>query len=155
MFGKLTNFILLSLALSALAAPVPGQERNEIKPPETASIAETQQWLARAIAKYASYKTRVEVVALSNVKFEGCTLNFTETRKSGSVSTATMGATRTTNVAKNEISIDLAKIRRNGISLEDHLYPELQNIKLWYSGFDLSEGSTAGRVYYIVVKREA
>ena len=60
-----------------------------------------------------------------------------------------------TNVAKNDISLDLAKVRADGISLEDHLYPELQNIKFWYEGFDLKEGSTAGRVSFIVVKSEA
>jgi hypothetical protein len=151
------KFILLTATLFAISVSfVSGQKRNAIKPPsETASLTETQQWLIAVLGKYASSKTRMETVSLSNIKFEGCSFNFTQTRKWGSVSSATMGATRTTDVAKNDISIDLAKVRPDGIALEDHLYPELENIKFWYAGFDLTQGSTDGRIFYVVVKREA
>ena len=156
MFRSLKKLILLTAALFAISSSAPAQKRNEIKPPaETASLAESQQWIAETLVKYGSYKTRVEAMTLSKVTFDGCGVTFTETRKSGSTSTATMGATRTTNVSKNDISIDLGKVRADGISLEDHIYPELQTVKVWYSGFDLSEGSTEGRIYYIVVKRDA
>jgi hypothetical protein len=156
MFGNLQKLIVLTAALFAISVSVPGQKRNEIKPPaETASLADTRSWIAEALVKYGSFKTRMETVTLSKVTFDGCGVTFTETRKSGSTSTATMGATRTTSVSKNDISIDLAKVRPDGISLEDHIYPELQSIKIWYAGFDLAEGSTAGRIYYVVVKTEA
>ncbi|HUR99215.1 MAG TPA: hypothetical protein VMZ26_14200 [Pyrinomonadaceae bacterium] len=153
---KLKEFILLTAMLFAISSSVLGQKRSEIKPlPENASLAETQQWLADALGKHASYKTRFDAVTLSNIKISGCTVAFTETDKRNRVSTATMGTTRTTNVSKNDIIIDLAKVRADGISLEDHIYPELQSIKIWYAGFDLAKGSTAGRIYYIVAKLEA
>ena len=156
MFRNLKKFILLTAAVFAISASLSAQKRNEIKPPsESASLAENQQWIGEALAKFGSYKTRLEAMTVSKVSFDACRFSFTETRKSGSTSTATMGATTTTNVSKNDISIDLAKVRPDGISLEDHIYPELQTIKIWYAGFDLAEGSTAGRVYQIVVKHEA
>src|ERR687890_625799 len=109
MFGKLKKLFLLGAALFAISASAPAQKRNQIQPPpERASLTETQQWLTGAIAKFASYKTRMDTVSLSNVAFEGCSFNFTQKRKWGTVSSATMGATRTTNVSKNDISIDLA-----------------------------------------------
>jgi len=156
MFGKLKKFILLGTALLAISGSAPAQKRNEIKPPaEAASLAETQQWVVGTVAKYGSYKTRMEAVTLSHIKFDGCTFGFTQTRKSGSTSTATMGPTRTTYSSKEDFLVDLTKVRTEGISLEDHLYPEVQNIRFWYAGFDLSGGSTAGSVFYIVVKQEA
>ncbi len=156
MFEQVKTFILLTAAVLAVSGFASGQKTSEVKPPpETASLTETQQWLVAALGKYASYKTRVEAATLSNVKFDNCTFNFTETRKMGSVSTATMGTTRTTNVSKNDVSINLAKVRADGISLEDHIYPELQTIKLGYVGSGLTPQTTDGRVYYIVVKRDA
>ena len=148
--------LLPALALLIFATGAPAQKRDGIKPPpSTASLAEIQGWLVGTIGKYASYKTRVTNGKLSNVKFDGCTLGYTETRTSGSISTATMGTTRTTNAAKDETSIDLTKVKPDGISLEDHIYPELQTIKISMSGSDLTQGSANDRLVEIVVKREA
>ncbi len=144
------------MAILVIAAAVLAQKSDKVKPPaETASLAETQQWLIGTMGKYGAYKTRSESVTLSNLKFDGCTFNFTQTRKSASTSTATMGPTRTTYAAKDDIKIQMPDIRPDGISLEDHIYPELQTIKIWMTGFDLTEGSTAGRMYDIVAKRDA
>jgi len=151
-----TAFLSLTAIFIFASAAASQNKRDYVKPPlETASLAETQQWLAQTIGKYASYKTRVESVTISNPKFSNCTFTFTLTRKSTSTSTAVMGATTTTNAAKYDTSVDMAKIRPDGVSVEDHIYPELQTIRLWYSGFDLAPGSTNGRVVEIVVKLEA
>ena len=156
MFRSVTTFILLPLTLFAVAASSLAQKPSEVKPPaETASLAEVQNWFVGTLGKYASYKTRFDSVTVSNVRAEGCTFTFTKKEKRESVSSATMGTTKTTSVSKNDITIDLAKVRADGISLEDHIYPELGTIKIWYSGFDLSEGSTDGRIYYIVAKHDA
>jgi len=156
MFEKLKTYILFAALLFALAASMLGQKRNEIKPPpETASLAENQQWVVGTIGKYGSYKTRVEAITLSNAKFDGCAFSVIQVRKLGSTSTTTMGPTRTTYSAKDDILIDVTKVRPDGISLEDHLYPELHTVRFWYSGFDLDQGSANGSVYYIVVKQAA
>ena len=144
------------VAMLSVASAVIAQKSEKIKPPpETSPVAETQQWLIAALGKYGTYKTRVESITLSNLKFDGCAFTFTRTRKSGSTSTATMGPTRTTYAAKDDIKIQIQDVRAEGIALEDHIYPEIQTIKIWMTGFDLTEGSSAGRIYDIVVKREA
>ena len=148
--------VLLAASVFVFGSGSAAQKRSEVKPlPETASLAEAQKWLIDVFPKSASYKTRVTTVAVSNPKFDGCTFSFSQNRKSGSTSTDTMGATRTTHEIKDDTSIQMDKIRPDGISLLDHIYPDLQTIKIWMSGFDLTEGSNNGRVFEIVVKQEA
>jgi hypothetical protein len=156
MSGKLRTSILCASVLFLFGLTAPAQKSESLKPlPETATLAETRDWLIVTLPKYGSYKTRLEAVTLGNVKFDSCDMTFTHTRKLGSISTATMGATRTTNVVKTDIAIDLIKIRPDGISVENHIYPELRTLQIWMSGFDLSRDSNNGRVYEIVVKTEA
>jgi hypothetical protein len=124
------------------------QKRDVITPPaETATLAETQKWFVDSFPKYASYKTRVQAVAISNPKFDGCTFTFTQTRKAGSVSTATMGATRTVSTIKDDVSVDASRLTADGIKIVDHIFPELQTLELKFVNDP--------RIVEIVVKAEA
>ena len=132
----------------AVATVMHAQKRDVIKPlPETASLAESQKWFVDSFMKYASYKTRVTSVTVSSPKFDGCTFSFTQTRKSGSISTATMGATRTTSTVKEDISFDVSRISADGINVTDHIYPEIQTLELKFKDDE--------RIVEIVVKSEA
>jgi hypothetical protein len=106
------------------------------------------------LVKYGSYKTRVDAVEISNVRFEGCTIKYTLTRKSGSTSTAVMGATRTVNATKDDVSIDAAPMTEAGVKLSDHVYSELQTIEIGAKTGDVS-GLGNDRPIEMVVKREA
>ncbi len=131
-----------------VATAVDAQNRDVIKPPpDTATLAESQKWLIDSFTKFGSFKTPVQTVTISNVNFDGCTFNFAETRKSGSVSTATMGATRTISTAKGDVSIDLGRLSADGVKVTDHIYPELRTIELTFAGDP--------RIVEIVVKSEA
>lgn len=132
----------------AVATAVYAQKRDVIKPPpDTATLAESQKWLIDSFMKFGSFKTPVQTVTISNANFDGCTFNFAETRKSGSVSTATMGTTRTISTAKGDVSIDLGRLSADGVKVADHIYPELRTIELTFAGDP--------RIVDIVVKSEA
>ncbi|MEO6333840.1 MAG: hypothetical protein ABIO91_02565 [Pyrinomonadaceae bacterium] len=155
-FKKLQASLLFAIAIFVLAAEAAAQKRDGVKPPPAAaSLEETREWLVKAIGKYGSYKTRVESVTLSNVRFDGCTLGFTQKRSTDSTSLAVMGATRTRNDVKQDTSFDISKVRVDGISAVDHIYPELRTIQVRTGGVDLTSASGAGLVYEIVVKQDA
>ena len=129
--------------------------QKSVEPPaDDARAEDVQKWLSGALVKYGSYKTRGGVLDVSNVRFEGCTLKYTVTRKSGSTSTAVMGATRTVNITKDEVSLDVALMSNDGVKLSDHIYPELQTIEIGLKKDEVS-GSGDDRVIEIVVKQEA
>jgi hypothetical protein len=129
--------------------------QKSIEPPdENASAEEAQKWLSGALVKYGSYKTRVEIVDISNVRFEGCTIKYTVTRKSGSTSTAVMGATRTVNSTKDDVSIDTGLMTEAGTTLSDHIYSELQTIEI-VAKTESPSGLGDDRPIELVVKREA
>ena len=153
MFGKLPIMFLLIAAFSATG--VFSQKTEKVKPlPATASLADTQQWLTTGLAKYASYKTRTSAVNTSNVKFDGCTLTLTQSRRSGSFSTATMGATRTTSTVKDDVSLNLAHVGPDSISIVDNIYPELQTLEIRVADPAIKEGGDA-RLIELVVEHEA
>ena len=156
MFGRLIEGFLLMAAVFVFVSSAAAQKRNDIKPlSEAASLAESQKWLIDVFPKNASYKTRMTTATVSNPKFDGCTFSFAQTRTSGSTATDTMGATRTTHQLKDDTSIQMDKVRPDGITLRDHIYPHVRTIQIWMSGFDLEAGSNNGRIYEIVVKHEA
>lgn len=159
MCSLIRTAFLVGFTTVMLAPCAASQDRSSIKPlSQTATLAETQKWLVDAIGKYASYKTRVTAVTISDAKFDGCIFKFALTRKSGSISTATMGATRTTNAVKEEIAFDPSQIESDGIALTDHVYPELQTIEVRSrraAGADGATTTTHGNIIELVVKREA
>ena len=131
-----------------VATAIHAQKRDVIKPlPETATLAESQKWFVDSFVKYASYKTPVATVTVSNPKFEGCTFSFSQARKFASTSMATMGATRTTSTVKEDSSFDLSRISADGIKIADHIYPEVQTLELKFADDP--------RIVEIVVKSEA
>ena len=140
---------LLSIAtILSVATGIHAQKRDEIKPPPaTATLAESQKWFVDSFVKYASYKTRVTAVTISNPKFDACTFSFTQVRKFSSTSIATMGATRTTNTVKEDLSFDLSRIPADGVNVIDHIYPEVQALELKFADDP--------RIVEIVVKSEA
>lgn len=151
MFGKIQ---IIFVVIALCSTTVFSQKTEKVKPPpETASLAETQQWLATSLPKYASYKTRTSSVNTSNVKFDGCTLTFTQSRKSGSFSTATMGATRTTSTLKDDMSFNLSHIGPSGVAIVDHIYPELQTLEIRVAD-PIKEGAD-DRLVELVVEHEA
>jgi hypothetical protein len=148
MKSKLSTCLLLTATIFVAATSMHAQKRDvEKPPPETATLVESQKWFVDSFAKYASYKTRVQTVTISNAKFDGCTFTFTQTRKAGSVSTATMGATRTVNTVKDDVSLNLSTLLPDGIKVSDHVFPELQTLELKFAGDE--------RIVEIVVKGEA
>ena len=150
----LARLLALAAMISLTVSVVSSQKRDVVKPPaETASLPETQQWLIANLTKYASYKTRASSVAISDAKFDGCTFSFIQTRKSGSTSTAVMGATKTINAVKDDVSFDARTIAGEGITVNEHIYPELQIVELRLGSE--GNGSDATRVIEITVKREA
>lgn len=135
-------------ATFTLAAATHAQKRDVVNPPPvSATLAEIQKWLVDSFPKYASYKTRVQTVTVSNAKFDGCKFAFTQTRKAGSVSMATMGATRTVSTNKDDVSFDVNRLLPDGIKVADHIYPELQTLELKFANDP--------RIVEIVVKGEA
>jgi hypothetical protein len=153
MFGKLQIIFVLIAAFCVTG--LLAQKTEKVKPPpETASLAETQQWLTTGLAKYASYKTRTSAVTTSNVRFDGCTLTLTQSRKSGTVSMATMGATRTTSTLKDDLSINLAHIGSSNIAIVDHVYPELQTLEIRVADPAIKEAGDV-RLIELVVEHEA
>ena len=152
MFGK---YQIIFVLVALFATTGFSQKTEMVKPPpETASLAETQQWLTTNLPKFASYKTRTSAVNTSNVKFDGCTLTFTQARRSGSVSTATMGATRTTSTLKDDVSFNLAHIGPDSIGIVDHIYPELQTLEIRVADPAIKEGAGV-RLIELVVEHEA
>ncbi len=148
MKGELRTVVFVLAVIFAFATTALSQKHDEIKSlPDTATLAESQKWFTETFVKYASYKTRATTVDFSNAKFDGCTFSFTQVRKSGSVSTAVMGATRTVNSVKEEISFDNSLIAPDGITVTDHVYPEIQTLEL--------KLTNDARIVEIVVKREA
>ncbi|PYT01638.1 MAG: hypothetical protein DMF63_01980 [Acidobacteria bacterium] len=148
-------FLFVIATLFAFGSTAAAQKSDSIKPPpDSAAAEEVQKWLASSITKYGSYKTRTTSVAISDVRFEGCTIRYTQTQKSGSVSTATMGVTRTINTVKDDIEIDAAIMSKDHIKLLDHIYPELRTIEI-----NLKNSQTTGvgdsRIIELVVKAEA
>jgi hypothetical protein len=138
----------LIAATFTVAIATHAQKRDVVTPPpETATLAETQKWFVDSFPKYGSFKTRVQTVTISNPKFEGCTFTFTQTRKAGSVSTATMGATRTVSTIKDDFSIDASRLTADGIKIVDNIFPELQTLELKFAN--------DSRIVEIVVKAEA
>ena len=126
-----------------------------IEPPaEKASTEEVQKWLAGSLAKYGSYKTRAGTIDVSNVRFEGCSVKYTLTRKSGSTSTAVMGATRTVNTIKDEVVIDVAGLSNESVKLLDNVYAELQTVEITLKT-GAASGIGDGKVIELVVKAEA
>jgi hypothetical protein len=113
-----------------------------------------QKWLAGSLVKYGTYKTRGAAVDVSNVRFEGCTIKYTVTRRSGSTSTAVMGATRTVNTAKEEVALDTTLVSKDRVKLSDYVYPELQTIEIGLKTGDVT-GIGDDRVIELVVKVEA
>jgi hypothetical protein len=131
------------------------QKNETVKPPaEDATAEEVQKWLVGSLAKYGSYKTRVGSAEISNVRFEGCAINYVQARKSGTMSNATMGATRTVNTVKEDLAVNLALLAPDAVTLGDHIYPELQTLELKQSSGQ-SSGLNDDRVVSLVVKREA
>ena len=129
--------------------------QKSIEPPdENASAEEVQKWLAGSLVKYGTYKTRGAAVDVSNVRFEGCTIKYTVTRRSGSTSTAVMGATRTVNTAKEEVALDTTLVSKDRVKLSDNVYPELQTIEIGLKTGDVT-GIGDDRVIELVVKVEA
>lgn len=145
---KFGAWILLTATLFAIATATNAQKRDVIKPPpETATLVEFQKWFADSFAKYASYKTRSAAVAISSPKFDGCKFSFEQVRKFASTSTATMGATRTVNSVKDDISFDMSLFSSDGVNIVDHIYPEVQTLELKFAN--------DGRIVEIGVKSEA
>ena len=129
--------------------------QKSVEPPdENASVEELQKWLAGSLVKYGTYKTRGAAVDVSNVKFEACTIKYTVTRKSGSTSTAVMGATRTMSTAKEEVAVDATLMSNDRLKLADNVYPELQTIEMGLKAGDAT-GIGDDRVIELVVKLEA
>jgi hypothetical protein len=145
----------VSLFLIAILFALGAQTFAQKTPPaENASAGELHKWISTALTKYGSYKTRTGAVDISNVRFDGCTIKYTVTQKSGSTSTAVMGATRTMNTLKNEVSIDLPLLSSGGVKLSDHVYPDLQTIEMVLKKTGVS-GLADDRVIELAVKREA
>ena len=154
LFLKVMRVILFLIAtLFIFGSPASAQKSIEA-PKENASAEEVQKWLSGSLVKYGSYKTRTGVVDISNVRFEACALKYTLTRKSGATSTAVMGATRTVNTTKDDLSIDAGLMTDGGMKLSDHVYPELQIIEISSKTVNTS-GLGDDRVIELVVKREA
>jgi hypothetical protein len=147
--------LFLVAVLFSLSSDAFTQKNETVKPPaENASGEELEKWLAGALAKYGSYKTRVASGEVTNVRFEGCTMNYVQARRSGSTSTATMGATRTVNTVKEDVVVNLALlIPDSSVVLADHIYPELQTLELKQGA--QSSGANDDRLISMIVKREA
>ena len=142
-------------ALFVFGSDALAQKGETVKPPaENATTEEVQKWLAGALAKYGSYKTRVGSGEITNVRFEGCTLNYVQARRSGSMSNATMGTTRTVNTVKEDVAINFALLTPERVLLTDHLYPEFQTLEL-KPGSGQTTGLNDDRIISLVMKREA
>jgi hypothetical protein len=146
------SFIFLIAVLLLFGLTTEAQKVEPVK--ENASAEELQKWIASSITKYGSYKTRASLVAISNVRFDGCTLKYEVTRKSGTVSTAVMGATRTVNTVKEDVDVDSRLMSKDNVAIVDNVYPELRTIEISVRNAQTT-GIGDNRIIELVVKQEA
>lgn len=148
---SLKIILCTAVVLTGFLSNVVAQDKSRLSPlPENAPLEQTREWLINAVKKYAKYKTRTREFTVSNVKFTGCTLNYTLVSRISGSSTATMGTTVTTSKDAQEISIQHFEVAT--VSLVEHLYPELRVIKLDFRPADAKEPL---RNTEIVVKADA
>jgi hypothetical protein len=147
------RFQIAVLILVFLAFSVRAQE--SVKPPgEGATRAEIEKWISVAIDRHASYSTRTMEVTIADVKFERCTISYTEVRKSSSRnnSVAVTAVIKQKSI-KLDLDVDLSKLALNGIEITDHILPEFQTLVL-RERYDTG-GATTGRDVELVVKHGA
>jgi hypothetical protein len=105
-------------------------QKSVVGPSESASLEETGKWLVSNFAKYSKYTTPGREFSVSNAKFAGCKLDYTEITRFASTSYAVMGSTVTRTNAKRDLTIDLTSVDPTKIEIADHLLPDLRYIRL-------------------------
>ncbi len=70
------TFALL-FCFSVLSSVAPAQDKTKLQPlPDNATLAESQAWIAKNLAKNFGYATIDDSVKISDVKFDGCTMSY-------------------------------------------------------------------------------
>ena len=149
-------FILLSFTL--LLGPAFSSAQNKtIKPlAENANLADTQKWLVENLTKHATYKTRVNSASVSGVKFDGCSVGMTVTRKTAVAAQDVMGVTTRTHSSKQDVAFHLSIVEPDGVAVSDHIFPEFQIVTVKFrAGDQTTTSANDGREHEIIVKREA
>ena len=137
--------VLASVSTYAQSKPV-------VPPSENAPRAEQEKWLTNAVTKYGSYKTLNLAIVVSSAKFDGCRLEFVQTRKSGAVSQDVMGVTTKTETTKQDIAIDLSTLDTFGVTIKDEIDPALKVLVLKLRRAD---ANAKAREMELIVKEEA
>jgi hypothetical protein len=122
--------VLFSLLLIVVIGNAAYSQKNVVGPAENATLEETSKWLVANFSKYSKYTTPGREFSVSNAKFAGCKLSYTETTRFGSTSYAVMGTTVTRSNAKRDLVIDLAAIDPAKIETADHLLPDLKYLRM-------------------------
>lgn len=122
---KIPGFILVIL----VAAMAVSAQKN-VPLPENATIEQAGKWLTENFAKYASFKTPGREFEVSKPKFAACKLSYTTITRFGSSNHDTMGVTVRRTNAKREAVLDLTVLNPAGITIADHLYPDLKYLRL-------------------------
>ena len=143
---------ILFLTCILASASAYAQTRPIMPPAENEPRAEQERWLANALTKYGSYKTLNLAIIVSSAKFNGCRLEFVQTRKSGATSQDVMGVTTKTATTKQDIAIDLSTLDATGVTIKDEIDPALKVLLLKLRRAD---ANAKAREMELIVKEEA
>ena len=117
---------LYVIALFLFAPAAMWSQGKTISPPaENAPNAEQQKWLVQAFTKYATHRTPTTSVKVTSPKLEACSLSYTETKSFGATSEELLILTTRTDLVKNNVVIDLAKLETSGMKLAEHMSADL------------------------------
>ena len=143
----LRNAILALVLLASFVAVSPGRTIDDIKEPaESATRAELEKWLIRALGKYGKHKTHSMSVSIASAKFEGCVLSLEMLHKPNSIDTRMDRTVYRTKKVTHTVSIDLVTIAEDGLTTREYLDADLRTIVVGYPG---------GVEIEVVVQREA
>ena len=145
-------FRILFLTCVLASGSAHAQAKPVVPPAENAPRAEQEKWLTSAVTKYGSYKTLNLTIGVSSAKFNGCRLEFVQTRKSGAISQDTMGVTTRTSTTKQDIAIDLSTLDAAGVTIKDDIDPALRVLLLKLRRAD---ANAKAREVELIVKEEA
>lgn len=148
--------IFLVVLLISLVPVVATAQNRGVRPlAANASLDETRKWLIEAIAKYASYSSRVSSAEVSNVRFNDCSMTIAMIRRTAAATRDTLGVRTRTRSEKQDIAFDLVFIEAGGIELSDHIFPQLKVIKIKFRSDASTTPSVLSPDHEIVVRKEA
>jgi hypothetical protein len=118
---KCLRFLLYPFVLLMMfSAPSAAQEKSRITPPaENASLEDTQKWLKKAVEKYFEFHVGGIYFYVSELKFSGCELSYTVTRRTNSYLKSPGFSIDASSETKKPFQVNFAELDPDGLILKD------------------------------------